>query len=103
MSTIKLRLKCLDSVCLIRILIAHPMETGRRVDKESGETIPAHLIQEVKLEHNGKVVASCQFGTAVSRDPYLSFRLKAAKAGDRVKVRWVDNLGQSDSEEAQIP
>lgn len=102
MSTIKLRIKRLDSDCLIRILIAHPMETGRRVDKDSGETIPAHLIQEVKLEHNGKVVASCQFGTAVSRDPYLSFRLTAAKTGDRVKVRWVDNLGQSDSEEAQI-
>jgi sulfur-oxidizing protein SoxZ len=103
MSTIKLRIKRLESVCLIRILITHPMETGRRQDKASGATIAAHFIQEVKIEHNGIIVASCKFGTAVSRDPYLSFRLREAKPGDRVRVSWLDNLGQSESEETQIP
>jgi sulfur-oxidizing protein SoxZ len=102
MSTIKIRIKRFESTYLIRILITHPMETGRRQDKESGEIIAAHFIQEVKIEHNGKVVASCQFGTAVSRDPYLSFRLREARPGDSVRVRWLDNLGQSDSEETKI-
>jgi sulfur-oxidizing protein SoxZ len=103
MSTIKLRIKQLESACLIRILITHPMETGRRQDKASGAMIAAHFIQEVKIEHNGNIVASCQFGTAVSRDPYLSFRLREAKPGDSVRVSWSDNLGQSESEETQIP
>jgi len=103
MSTIKIKFKREESACLIRILIAHPMETGRRQDTVSGATVPAHFIQSVAIEHNGKVVASGQFGTAVARDPYLSLRLRDATTGDRVKVSWVDNLGQSDSEEALIP
>jgi sulfur-oxidizing protein SoxZ len=103
MSTIKIKIKRLESVCLLRILITHPMETGRRKDKESGEIVAAHYILEVNIEHNGKVVASCQFGAAVSRDPYLSFRLKQAKLGDSIKVSWLDNLGQSDNQESQVP
>ncbi len=103
MSTIKIRIKRLETACLVRILIAHPMETGRRQDKATGETIPAHFIEEVKMEHNGKTVASCQFGTGVSRDPYLSVRLRDARPGDSVKVSWADNLGQSDSDEILVP
>ena len=103
MSTIKIRFKRQDAACLLRILIAHPMETGRRRDAASGATVPAHFIQEVKIEHNGKTVASGQFGAGVSRDPYVSLRLRQAQAGDRVKVSWADNLGQSDSEEALVP
>lgn len=102
MSSIKIRVKRQDSSCLVRILVTHPMETGRRQDKDSGAIIAAHFIQEVKLEHNGKLVASCQFGTGVSRDPYLSFRLMESKPGDTIRVRWLDNLGQSDAEEATI-
>jgi sulfur-oxidizing protein SoxZ len=104
MSTIKIKVKRLDATdCLLRILIAHPMETGRRKDKATGETVPAHFIQDVTIEHNGTVVASCRFGTGVSRDPYLSFKLREAQAGDSVKVSWQDNLGQSDSEQTQVP
>ncbi len=102
MSSIKIRVKRLETASLIRILITHPMETGRRQEKPGGQVIPAHFIQEVEIEHNGKTVASCQFGTAVSRDPYLSVRLKDGKPGDAIKVSWVDNLGQSDSEEIRI-
>lgn len=102
MSTIKIRIKRLDGATLIRLLIAHPMETGRQRDKASGELTPAHFIQEVKIEHNAKLVASCQLGTAVSRDPYLSVRLRGGAAGDKIKVTWTDNLGQSDSAETVI-
>lgn len=103
MSTIKIRIKPLEDASLIRILIAHPMDTGRVKDPVTGEPIPAHFIEEVKISHNGKLVAQCKFGTSVSRDPYLSFRLKGGKSGDRIQVRWTDNLGQSDSEEIALP
>jgi sulfur-oxidizing protein SoxZ len=102
MSTIKIRAKRLDGATLIRLLIAHPMETGRKRDNATGELIPAHFIQEVKIEHNAKLIASCQLSTAVSRDPYLSVRLQGGLAGDKIKVTWTDNLGQSDSAETVI-
>lgn len=102
MSTIKIRTKRQEAAWLLRVLIAHPMETGRRRDEAGGETVPAHFIQDVTIEHNGKTVATCRLGPGVSRDPYLALRLRGAAAGDSVKVSWADNLGQSDSEEAQI-
>lgn len=103
MSSIKIRTKPSEDGLLVRILMTHPMETGRRQDQDTGATIPAHYIEEATLELNGKALAKCQFGTAVSRDPYLSFRLRQAKPGDRLRVSWRDNLGRQDSEETEIP
>lgn len=103
MSSIKIRIKRQEDACLLRVLIAHPMETGRRQDAATGQTVPAHFIQEVKISHNGKTVASGQFGTGVSRDPYLALRLRDARPGDTIRVEWSDNLGQSDHEEATVP
>lgn len=102
MSSIKIRVKRQDEAAAIRILIAHPMETGRRQDKVTGETVPARYIQELRIEHNGRLVADCRFTAAVSRDPYLSVRLRESKPGDTIKVSWTDNLGHSDSEETPI-
>lgn len=101
-STIKLRLKRQNDKILVRALITHPMETGRRTDPESGQILPAHYITQLRLEHNGRIVADCQLSTAVSRDPYFAFRLKDTKPGDRVKLIWTDNRGSSDSAEATI-
>jgi len=48
------------------------------------------------------VVMTAQWGPAVSKNPYLAFMFKGAKAGDSVKLAWVDNKGESDSAEATI-
>lgn len=102
MSTIKIRLKRQDRATLVRLLITHPMETGRKLDQSTGIPIPAHFIQEVKIEHNAKLIANWHLSTAVSRDPYLAIRIKDGHAGDAIKVSWVDNLGQSDSAQTVI-
>lgn len=103
MSSIKIRIKRQEGGCLLRVLIAHPMETGRRQDPATGQLVPAHFIQHVTIEHNGKTVASGQLGTGVSRDPYLALRLRDAQPGDIIRVEWADNLGQRDHEEAIVP
>jgi sulfur-oxidizing protein SoxZ len=91
-----------NGTAIVKALMFHPMETGLRKDKETGKTIPAHHITEVQVEHNGKHVITCLWGTAVSKNPFLSFDLKDAKQGDSVKVSWVDNLGKSASGETKI-
>jgi sulfur-oxidizing protein SoxZ len=103
MSSIKMRATLGDDgVTTVKILISHPMDTGLVKDKKTGNLIPAHFIQEVVCEHNGNNVMTAEWGPAVSKNPYLSFRFKGAKAGDTVKVNWVDNQGNSDSGEATI-
>ena len=49
----------------------------------------------MNVELNGKVVVVVNTGTAISEDPLLGFRLKGAKNGDKLKVFWSDNLGES--------
>jgi sulfur-oxidizing protein SoxZ len=102
MASIKMRANIEGGVTTIKALISHPMETGARKDKKTGETIPAHFIQEVVCEHKGAKVITANWGPAISKNPYLSFRFKGAAAGDTVKLSWVDNKGKTDSLEQTV-
>lgn len=102
MSSIKVRAKAKDGVATVKCLVSHPMETGQRKDKNTGKLIPAHFIQEVVAEHNGKSVLTALWGAAVSKNPYLSFKFTGAKDGDTLKISWTDNTGASDSVETSI-
>lgn len=102
MASIKIRAKLDGDVTTVKALVQHPMDTGQAKDKKTGQLIPAHFIQEVTCDHNGNTVLTALWGPAISKNPYLSFKFKGAKAGDTLKMSWVDNKGQSDSIEAQI-
>lgn len=102
MSSIKMRASNKDGVTTIKALISHAMETGTRKDKKTGEKIPAHFIQEVVCEHKGNKILTANWGAAISKNPYLSFRFSGAAAGDTVKLSWVDNKGGKDSAEATV-
>lgn len=91
-----------SSVHVVKSIFSHPMETGLRKDAATGQLVPAHFIKEVVCEHNGKPVFNTQWGTAISRNPYISFELRGAKAGDRLSMRWTDSKGDSDSAEIVI-
>jgi len=100
--SIRIRAKSSGGTTTVKALVTHPMETGMRKNKKTGDKIPAHYITEVKCEHGGKTVVNAQWGPAVSKNPYLSFAFTGAKAGDSVKLSWVDNTGKSDSAEAKV-
>lgn len=100
--SIRIRAKLKGSVTEVKALMSHSMETGLRKDKKTGEKIPAHFIQEVVCEHNGKQILVANWSVAVSKNPYLSFKFKGAKKGDAIKISWSDNMGKSDSAEDTI-
>ncbi len=85
----------------VKILMKHDMETGQRKDA-SGQIIPAHHITTITATCNGKTVLDASFGPAVSKDPFLSFKFKGGNKGDKVKVTWKDNKGDSRTDEATI-
>lgn len=101
-SSIKIRSQRLAQVTEIKVLIKHPMENGRNRDPLTGELIPAHFIQELTLELNGKAVINAELGGSMSKDPFFSFRLKNVRAGDRLVVSWRDNQGFDDRVEHVI-
>ena len=102
MATIKIRASAKDGVTTVKALISHTMETGLRKNKKTGKLIPAHHVTEVNVEHNGKLVFTANWGPAISKNPYLSFKFKGGVAGESIKLSWVDNKGKGESLEATI-
>ena len=100
--TIKARAKVKGDICIVKALIKHPMETGLRKDKKSGEKIPAHFIQELKASSGGTDVMTAYWGGSVSKNPYIAFSFTGASKGDMVTISWTDNKGDSDSKEVKI-
>jgi sulfur-oxidizing protein SoxZ len=86
----------------IKVLMNHVMETGQRKDAKTGQLIPAHFIQTVSAQVNGKAVLEAQWSQSVSKNPFLGFKVKGAKAGDKVTVSWADNKGEKNSAEAVV-
>lgn len=100
---IRMRVKLDGDVADVRVLIGHPMETGLRIDPRTNEPVPMHFIKTVTARLNGTPVMEAQWSRAVSRNPYLQFRIRGAKPGDEVSISWVDNRGETDSTAARIP
>jgi len=98
----KLRTKRLDHGIELKILIDHPMETGRRRDEASGLTVPAHYIRSLTVEVNARRVIQADLGTSIARNPYFAFRLGDCRPEDRIKVSWQDNRGGSESQETRV-
>lgn len=95
----KIRVQLKGDVADVKILIFHPMETGLRKDAATGEPVPMHIIQNLTATLNGKTVLEAQWSQAISKNPFLNFRVRGAKAGDRILVGWVDNRGEKASME----
>jgi len=100
--SIKVRAKAKGGVATVKCLISHPMETGLRKDKKTGNKIPAHFVQEVVCKHNGNEVMTAHWSAGISKNPYLSFKFDGANKGDALEVSWSDNKGESDSVSAKV-
>jgi sulfur-oxidizing protein SoxZ len=97
----KIRTKLDGDVVLVRVLMSHVMETGLRKTPE-GELIPAYFIQTVNVTHKDRTVLSAQWGPAISRNPYMSFKFQGAAKGEKIRISWVDSKGDSRTDEATI-
>ena len=97
----RIRAQATGGNATVRVLMSHEMESGQRKDA-AGKTVPAWHITEVTAAHNGKTVMTAQWGPAVSKNPFLQFTVKGAKAGDKITVSWKDNTGDSRSDEATV-
>lgn len=87
---------------IVRMLMTHPMENGRQRDG-TGQSVPAWYIKQVRARHNDRVVLTAQWGPSVSKNPFLQFRLRAVRPGDRITIDWTDNRGESRVDAVVVP
>ena len=97
----RIRASVKDGITEVKVLMSHEMETGQRKDSQ-GKVIPAWHIQNVTATWNGKTVLTAQWGPAIAKNPFLSFRFKGGAKGDKVAITWVDNRGDKRTDEAVI-
>ena len=95
----KIRANIKDGEGELRFLLAHPMENGQRREAD-GRLVPAHFIVSLTVAINGKPMIEGSLSQAVSKNPLFAFRLSDVKAGDKVTVSWVDNIGETRSDDA---
>ncbi|MHB1085408.1 MAG: thiosulfate oxidation carrier complex protein SoxZ [Thiobacillus sp.] len=98
----RIRATMAGDVADVKVLMNHPMETGLRKDAKTGKMIPAHYITGVTASVNGAQVLNAGMSGGISKNPYLGFKVKGPKAGDKVVVNWVDNTGEKNTAEATI-
>ena len=97
----RIRANLVGDTTEVKVLMSHQMETGQRKDAQ-GKAIPAWFIQNVMVTHNDKVVLNAQWGPAVAKNPFLSFKFKGGAKGEKVQVTWTDNRGDKRTDEATI-
>lgn len=97
----RIRAQMAGDKATVRVLMSHEMETGQRKDS-AGKVIPAWYIQDVSAALNGKPVLTAQWGPSISKNPFLQFSVKGAKAGDKISITWKDNRGDTRTDEATV-
>jgi sulfur-oxidizing protein SoxZ len=76
---------------IVNAIVSHPMDTGffRTAD---GQPIPAFFIKDVVVMYGEEQVARFEWTSGVSKDPIVSFTLKADKEAPLTMV-WTDTKG----------
>ncbi|MBP9905768.1 MAG: thiosulfate oxidation carrier complex protein SoxZ [Rhodoferax sp.] len=97
----RIRAQVKDGIATVRVLMSHEMESGQRKDS-AGKLIPAWHITDVTATLNGTPVLTAEWGSGVSKNPFLQFEVKGAKAGDKIAVTWKDNKGDTRTDEAVV-
>jgi sulfur-oxidizing protein SoxZ len=78
-------------IITVNAIISHPMDTGFFRTAE-GQAIPAYFIKDVVVTYGDEEVARFQWTSGISRDPVISFTLRADREAPLTMV-WSDNKG----------
>ena len=100
--SIKMKAKAENGETTVKALIKHPMETGRRKEKDSEVLIPIHYIQEVTCNYQGEPVLTTEWGPTISKNPFLSFKFLGGEPGEEIELTLTDNKGDGESTSATI-
>ena len=84
----------------IKTLIAHPMETGYRLDTAGG-SIPRDILSLFVCTYNGEEIFRAELFPAIAANPFLAFFTTATESGEIV-FTWTNDHGQTQTETRPI-
>ena len=87
-------------IITVSAIVTHPMDTGFFRDKD-GNPIPPYFIREVKVDYAGRQVARFTWTSGISRDPFVSFSLRASQEGP-LTMTWIDSKDDTFTQTANV-
>ena len=78
-------------VIRVQAVVQHPMDTGFFRDANAN-LIPPYFINDVRVNYGDQEVARFEWTSGVSKDPMISFLLKADREAP-LTFHWRDNKG----------
>lgn len=84
----------------IRAMVAHPMESGFRLDNV-GRPIPRHIVDSFTCSYGGKQIFKAKLHPAVSANPYFVFYVVATDSADLL-FTWTDDRGGTATHTAHL-
>lgn len=75
----------------VRLLVAHPMETGHRADSQ-GQRVPRDIVRRIECRLDGELVFAADLHPAIAANPYVAFPLVVQGEGTLV-VAWTGDRG----------
>lgn len=87
-------------VIRVQLVVQHPMDTGLFRDANA-VIIPAWFISDVRISYGDEEVARFEWTTGISKDPLVSFQLRAEKEA-LLTVISKDNRGSEFRGSAEI-
>ena len=86
---------------LVKVLAAHPMESGQRKDEATGAPIPRKILNAFRCTLDGEEILRVTLHPAVSANPYLSFYATATQSGE-LRFEWTDDDGSVTTASARV-
>lgn len=84
----------------IRTLIAHPMESGYRVDAQ-GRVLPRDIIRRFRCHYNGERVFAAELFAAIAANPLIEFSTVATESGT-LEFTWEGDNGFAHTESVSL-
>lgn len=75
----------------VRLLVAHPMETGHRADAQ-GQRVPRDILRRIECRFDGEQVFAADLHPAIAANPYVAFPLVVQGDGT-LAVSWTGDRG----------
>jgi len=85
----------------VKTLVTHLMETGRRIDKDTGKPVPRDIINGLTVVYNGAEVLKSIWHPGMSANPYTSFFVVASESGN-MDFTWTDDAGEKYTKSVKV-
>lgn len=81
-------------VITVKTLAEHKMASGVRFVDDKAVTYPRFILNKMICRYDGEEVFVANWGSGISANPYLAFKLRAERSGT-IEIEWIDDDGGS--------